>query len=462
MATMISGLEVRGPVRPGDERLLTPDAMALLAELEGRFGPERQRLMEVRRRRQALVDAGERPGVLPETRAVREADWTVATPPHRLPDGPVAVVGPAGRAAIGAALDTGARVVVADVEDGTVPTWANLLDGQADLRDAVRRTTALPAPAVLALRPRGWPREEGHVRMDGVPVSAALFDVALHLADDAHRLLERGAGPCLWLPKLESHFEARLWNEALTVAEEYLRLPHGAIRTIVAVETIHAAFELDEILYELRDRAAGLTCGHRNRIVSFIKTFGNDPAAVLPDLAAVTGASPFLRSCAVLAVRTAHRRGVPVTGAAAADGGDGAVAAADPLAVPDGPRSDAGLRQAVAVGLGRLEAWLRGVGAVDLFDRTEDTASAEVSRALVWQWLRHGALLDDGSPVTRGLVERTVAEELTAWRQRVGDAAADAGRWDDAAALFLRLATAPAFEEVPAPAGDDRPAGREA
>ncbi|MBK4719317.1 malate synthase A [Azospirillum sp. YIM DDC1] len=529
MATTISGLEILGPITPGFEAILTPEALAFLAELEGRFGAERLRLLDVRTKRQALIDQGHKPDFLPETRAIREADWTIAPLPHDLLDRRVEITGPVDRKMIINALNSGAKVFMADFEDSSCPSWANLIEGQANLRDAVRRTIAFDDPvsgkkyrlndktAVLKVRPRGWHLDEKHVRFDGEPVSGALFDFALYAFHNARELLAHGSGPYFYLPKLESHFEARLWNEVFSVAEDYLTIPHGSIKATVLVETILAAFEMDEILYELRDHSAGLNCGRWDYIFSFIKKFRNDPAAVLPDRAEVTMATPFLQSYSLLAVKTCHRRGAPAIGGMAAfipvkddpaanesafskvradkerevsNGHDGtwvahpglvpvarevfdaymrkpnqidrkradvAVTAADLLAVPEGPKTERGLRNNVAVAIGYLEAWLRGIGCVPLFNLMEDAATAEISRTQLWQWVHHRAALDDGRPVTMELVDETIAEELAAWKARVGDRAFDRGLYEDAAVMlrdlverddFVDFLTLPAYDRI--------------
>lgn len=527
MGTTISGLEILGPVKPGFDAILTPEALAFLAELEGRFGAERLRLLQVRGKRQALFDRGEKPGFLPETRAVREADWTIAPLPHDLLDRRVEITGPAERKMVINALNSGAKVFMADFEDSLCPSWANLMDGQINLRDAVRRTISHEDPAtgrkyrlndrtaVLTVRPRGWHLDEKHVLLEGEPVSGALFDFALYAFHNAKELLARGSGPYFYLPKLESHFEARLWNEVFTLAEDYLTIPHGSIRATVLVETLPAAFEMDEILYELREHSAGLNCGRWDYIFSVIKKLANDPAAVLPDRAEVTMATPFLQSYSLLAVRTGHRRGAPVIGGMAAyipvkddpaanevafsrvradkerevsNGHDGTwvahpglvpvamevfdtymptpnqigrkrtdvtVTAADLLAVPGGPKTEAGLRNNVAVGIGYIEAWLRGTGCVPLFNLMEDAATAEISRAQVWQWVRHGAALDDGRPVTMELVDAVIDEELTAWKERIGAAAFEVGQYEEAAVLFRDLVDRAAFVEFLTPSAYD-------
>ncbi|MCG5238998.1 malate synthase A [Azospirillum doebereinerae] len=519
MSTITSGLEITGPLAPGFDAILTPEALAFVAELEGRFGAERLRLLDVRVKRQALLDQGVKPDFLPETRAIREADWTVAPLPVDLLDRRVEITGPVDRKMVINALNSGAKVFMADFEDANCPSWTNLIEGQINLRDAVRRTIAHTDPAtgnryrlndtaaVLKVRPRGWHLEERHVRMDGEPISAALFDFGLFVFHNAKELLARGSGPYFYLPKLESHFEARLWREVFTVAEEYLHLPHGSIKATVLIETIFAAFEMDEILYELRDHSAGLNCGRWDYIFSVIKRFRNDPAAVLPDRGAVTMATPFLSAYSQLAVKTCHRRNAPAIGGMAAfipvkgdpaanetafssvradkereasNGHDGTwvahpglvpvaqavfdtymptpnqiarkrsdvtVTATDLLAVPAGPKTEAGLRNNVAVGIGYIEAWLRGLGCVPLFNLMEDAATAEISRAQVWQWLRHGATLDDGRAVTLDLVDSVIAEELAAWEARLGAERHAAGRHAEAAALFRDLVADSDFVE---------------
>lgn len=529
MGTTISGLEILGTITPEFAAILSPEALSLLAELEGRFGSERERLLDVRAKRQALIDSGHKPDFLPETRAVRAADWTIAPLPHDLLDRRVEITGPVDRKMVINALNSGAKVFMADFEDATCPSWTNLIEGQINLRDAVRGTIAYddpatgkpyrlnPKTAVLKVRPRGWHLPERHVLMDGEPVSGALFDFALHVFHNAAELLARGSGPYFYLPKLESHFEARLWNEVFTVAEDYLKIPHGSIKATVLVETICAAFEMDEILYELRDHSAGLNCGRWDYIFSFIKKFRNDPAAVMPDRAEVTMATHFLQSYSLLAVKTCHRRGAPAIGGMAAvipvrndpaaneaafskvradkerevaNGHDGTwvahpglvpvaaeifdahmpgpnqisrkradvtVTADDLLTIPTGPKSAAGLRNNVAVAIGYIEAWLRGIGCVPLFNLMEDAATAEISRSQIWQWLHHGASLDDGRPVTMELVDQTIAEELAAWKERVGAAAFDAGRYEEAAVMlrdlverrdFVEFLTLPAYDRI--------------
>ena len=529
MATTMSGLEILGPMQPGFEEILTPEALAFIAELEGRFGGERERLLDVRKKRQALIDAGEKPDFLPETKSIRAADWKIAPLPPDLLDRRVEITGPVDRKMVINALNSGAKVFMADFEDANCPSWTNQIEGQINVRDAVRRTIRYEDPAsgkpyalnektaVLKVRPRGWHLEEKHVRYEGQPISASLFDFGLYAFHNAKELLARHTGPYFYLPKLESHFEARLWNEVFTVAEDYLGIPHGSIKATVLIETILAAFEMDEILYELRDHSAGLNCGRWDYIFSFIKKFRNDPAAVMPDRSEVTMAVHFLQSYSLLAIKTCHRRNAPAIGGMAAfipvkgdpeanegvfskiradkereasnghDGtwvahpglvpvamevfdaympgpnqierkrGDVAVTAADLLAVPEGPKTEKGLRMNVAVGIGYIEAWLRGLGCVPLFNLMEDAATAEISRSQVWQWVHHAAALDDGRTVTLELVDQVIAEELDAWKARLGEAVYGAGKWADAAAMFRGLVaqndfveflTLPAYERI--------------
>ena len=532
-ATTISGLTILAPLKPGFQEILTPEALDLVVELELRFDDERRRLLEVRGRRQTLLDAGQIPDFLTETAPVRQGLWTIGPLPADLLDRRVEITGPTDRKTVINGLNSGARVFMADFEDATTPTWDNLLDGQINLRDAVRRTIGYtdPAtgrhyrlvdqPAVLMVRPRGWHLSERHVLMEGHPISASLFDVALFFYHNVLTLRERGSGAYFYLPKIESHYEARLWREVFLVLEQAFGLPPGTIKATVLVETLPAAFEMDEILYELRDHAAGLNCGRWDYIFSFIKKRRNDPAAVLPDRGSVTMAAPFLEAYCRLAIATCHRRNahaiggmaafIPIKGDEAANqtalaavradkereaalGHDGTwvahpglvpvahevfdrlmpgpnqidrkpdgklrVTAADLLQAPAGARTEAGLRNNVAVGIGYLEAWLRGTGCVPLFNLMEDAATAEISRAQVWQWLRHGCCLDDGRPVTRALVREVIRAELDAWRDRVGAERYRPGRFDDAAELFRDVVESETFVEfLTLPAYDKLVAG---
>jgi malate synthase len=508
-------LVLRGELKPGYENVLTPSAVAFIAELERKFGPERRQLLTRRADLQRRLDAGWKPDFLPETKAIRDGDWQVVPIPHDILDRRVEITGPTDRKMVINALNCGANVYMADFEDATTPTWDNLVEGQANLIDAVRRHITFDDPetgrhyalngntAVLFVRPRGWHLPEQHVIVDGEPMSGTLFDFGLFLFHNAKELLLRGSGPYFYLPKIESHLEARLWNDVFLYAQAKLGLPKGTIRATVLIETIMAAFEMDEILWELRDHSAGLNCGRWDYIYSFIKKFAEDPRCVMPDRAQVTMTSHFLRSYSLLLIKTCHRREVHAMGGMAAqipirddpaaneaamekvradkqreagDGHDGTwvahpglvaiakevfdrempqpnqivrkrqdvrVAASDLLVVPQGTITEAGLRQNLNVGIGYIEAWLRGTGCVPLYNLMEDAATAEISRAQVWQWIRHGAKLKDGRTVDLALCHAALTEELA----RLRATAAEGGCYDDAANLFGELIAAPAFPD---------------
>jgi malate synthase len=518
--TLPDGVVLRGAIRPGYEKVLTAEAVAFIAELERKFGSERRRLLDRRAEIQVRLDAGWKPDFLPETKAVRDGDWRVAPIPRDIADRRTEITGPVDRKMVINALNCGANVYMADFEDASTPSWDNLIEGQANLCDAVRRTITFddpetqrhyrlnPRTAVLFVRPRGWHLPEKHVLVDGEPISGALFDFGLFFFHNARELVARGTGPYFYLPKVESHLEARLWNEVFVHAQAKLGLPKGTIRATVLIETILAAFEMDEILWELRDHSAGLNCGRWDYIYSFIKKFAEDPDCVMPDRAQVTMTSRFLRSYSLLLIATCHRREIHAMGGMAAqipirddpaanaaamekvsadkrreagDGHDGTwvahpglvgiakeifdrempqpnqiarkrqdveVAAADLLAVPEGAITEAGLRQNVNVGIGYIEAWLRGTGCVPLYHLMEDAATAEISRAQLWQWIRHGARLDDGRTIDAALCRAVLDEEMAKLREAAGgEEAPRHGRHEDAARLFRELIEAPAFPE---------------
>ena len=511
----IQHLVIRGELGAGYEKVLTPGAVAFIAELERKFGPERRRLLARRAEIQRRLDAGWKPDFLPETKAIRDADWRVAPVPRDIRDRRVEITGPTDRKMVINALNCGANVYMADFEDATTPSWGNLIEGQANLIDAVRRQITFEDPetgryyslngktAVLFVRPRGWHLPEKHILIDGEPMSGALFDFGLFFYHNAKELVARGTSPYFYLPKIESHLEARLWNDVFLYAQDRLGLPKGTIRATALIETIMAAFEMDEILWELRDHSAGLNCGRWDYIYSFIKKFAEDPSCVMPDRAQVTMTSHFLRSYSLLLIKTCHRRQVHAMGGMAAqipirddpaanaaamatvrndkerevgDGHDGTwvahpglvaiakevfdrempqlnqivrkrqdvdVAPSDLLAVPRGTITEAGLRRNLNVGIGYIEAWLRGTGCVPLYHLMEDAATAEISRAQVWQWIRHGGKLDDGRTVDTALCSAILDQELATLR----DTAATGGRYDDAAKLFRELIEAPTFPE---------------
>ena len=512
------GVEVLGGMAPGFDEILTPEALGFVAGLHRSFDRRRLDLLRARTDRQAAFDAGARPDFLAETASVRDGDWSISPVPPDLRDRRVEITGPVDRKMIINALNSGASVFMADFEDATAPTWSNLLEGQINLRDANARAIGFDDPrsgrryelgedvATLIVRPRGWHLMEKHVLIDGEPASGSLFDFGLYFFHNARTLLDRGSGPYFYLPKIEGHLEARLWNDVFVAAQEALGIPRGTIKATVLIETILAAFEMDEILYELREHSAGLNCGRWDYIFSFIKKFRNDPSCVLPDRGEVAMTRPFMRSYSLLAIKTCHRRNAHAIGGMAAqipirndekaneealakvradkereaaDGHDGTwvahpglvpvareifdrsmpeanqihrrrqdvdVAAADLLDVPQGDVTEAGLRQNVNVGIRYLEAWLRGSGCVPLYNLMEDAATAEISRTQVWQWLRHGARLDDGRAVDRAMFDAVREEVMAGIREELGGAYA-ASRFDDAAALFAEMSASEEFSE---------------
>lgn len=501
-------------MKPGYEKVLTPDAIAFAVELEREFGAQRRHLLARRAEIQRRLDTGWKPNFLPETEAIRNGDWRVAPIPQDLQNRRVEITGPTDRKMVINALNSGANVFMADFEDANTPTWQNLIEGQLNLIDAVRRTITHDDPqtgrhyalddktAALFVRPRGWHLPEAHLLVDGEPMSGALFDFALFFFHNARELVARGTGPYFYLPKLESRLEARLWNNVFLHAQARLGLPKGTIRATVLIETILAAFEMDEILYELRDHSAGLNCGRWDYIYSFIKKFAEDPNCVLPDRGQVTMTTHFLRSYSLLLIKTCHRREIhamggmaaqiPIRGDAAANeaamekvrvdkqreasnGHDGTwvahpglvaiakeifdqempqvnqiarkrqdvhVTTSDLLTVPKGTITEAGLRQNLRVGIGYIEAWLRAIGCVPLYNLMEDAATAEISRAQIWQWVHHRAKLDDGRTIDRALCRKLLNEELAKRPE-----AAHGGRDKEAATLFRELIEAPTFPE---------------
>jgi malate synthase len=512
-------IRIDGSPVDGAERVLTPDALAFVEDLARRFAPRIDELLARRRAAQARFDAGEKPDFLADTALVRSGDWTVAPEPTDLQDRRVEITGPVDRKMIINALNSGAQVFMADFEDANSPTWANVVGGQANLIDAVRRTITYVAPesgkryalnaatATLLVRPRGFHLLERQCLVDGRPIPAMLFDFGIYFFHNAAALIAAGTGPYFYLPKMQSHLEARLWNEVFVRAQEALGIRRGTIKATVLIETLPAAFEMDEILYELRDHSTGLNCGRWDYIFSSIKTLRNDPSFVLPDRGQVTMETPFLRAYVRLLIQTCHRRRAHAMGGMAAqipikdnpganeaaldkvradklrevkEGHDGTwvahpalvdlakrvfdegmpaanqldrlredvrVAAAELVEPPSGTRTEAGLRLNIRVGIRYLEAWLGGQGAVPIYNLMEDAATAEISRTQIWQWLHHGAALDDGRVVTRALVEQLTGEEFDRVRHEMGADRFESGHFDQARALFTQVATSTELQD---------------
>ena len=520
---VVTDIDVNGEVRPEWDAILSDEALGFVAMLHKEFDGRRLELLAARQEREVRLDAGEMPDFLPGTREIRESDWTVAPIPHDLRDRRVEITGPVDRKMIINALNSGANVFMADFEDANSPTWENCVQGQLNLFDAVRRTISFESgekkyqlnekTAVLLVRPRGWHLDEAHVTVDGQPVSASLFDFALYFFHNAKELIARGSGPYFYLPKMESHLEARLWNDVFVLAQAFLGVPVGTIRATVLIETILASFEMHEILWELRDHSAGLNCGRWDYIFSFIKKFRARRDFITPDRGSITMDKAFLAAYVDLLIQTCHQRGIhamggmaaqiPIKGDAAANdaafakvradklrevkaGHDGtwvahpgmvALAkevfdahmpgpnnlgvlrqsrssesggsAAALLELPEGVITEQGLRQNINVGILYLAAWLGGSGAVPLYNLMEDAATAEISRTQLWQWVHHGAKLDDGRVIDAALYERIRDEEL----ERIGDQphVRTAAKIFDDLILASELAdflTIPAYQEL--------------
>jgi malate synthase len=508
-------LELNGPVAAGFDEILTPDALEFVAELEQRFGPRRRELLEARARRRARLRTGEMLDFLPDTREIREADWPVAPAPPPLQQRWVEITGPTDRKMVINALNSGADGFMADFEDANAPTWHNMVDGHRNLRDAIdgtisyrdsdgRRYELGANPATLLVRPRGWHLPERHLLVDSEPVSASLFDFGLYVFHCARPLVRKGEGPYFYLPKMESHLEARLWNDVFLLSQELLGIPHGTIKATVLIETLPAAFEMDEILYELREHSAGLNAGRWDYIFSSIKCFPDRPEMVLPDRADVTMTVPFMRAYTELLAATCHRRGAHAMGGMSAlipsrkgadeanekaldgvrkdkerevsQGYDGTwVAHPDlvpvarevfeqglngqpnqlsrrregvqvsapellDLAATPGHITEKGLRTDVNVGFQYISFWLTGRGAAGINSMMEDAATAEISRSQIWQWIHHGVQLEEGPTVTRELVRQILDEETAKIREAVGDDVWRAGRPEETREIFEGVA----------------------
>jgi len=514
------GVEIIGPMPAALSEILTSQAIAFVAKLSRKFEVRRRELMDRRTQRQREFDAGKLPDFLEETRQVREGDWCVGSVPADLQDRRVEITGPTDRKMVINALNCGANVFMADFEDSNAPTWSNMIEGQINLRDAIRRTIAFTSPegknyrlneriATLLVRPRGWHLLENHMLVDGEPVSGAIFDFALYVFHNAKEAIARNTGPYFYLPKMESHLEARLWNDIFVMAQRELGLPQGTIKATVLIETVLAAFEMDEILYELRDHCVGLNIGRWDYIFSCIKKFRSNKDFCLADRSQVTMTAPFMRAYALLLIQTCHKRKafamggmaaqIPIKGDAAAneaalakvradkereatDGCDGTwvahpglvgiakevfdkhmpgpnqvarqrpdvkVTAKDLLNFqPEAPITEAGLRNNISVGIQYIGAWLAGNGCVPVYNLMEDAATAEISRSQIWQWMRSPkGVLDDGRKVTREMFRKMLPEELARVRRELGETAWKSGQYEQAARLFEEITSSDNYVE---------------
>jgi len=515
----VDGIEVRAAVSNDFSRVLTPEALQFVGTLAREFENRRQALLERRRTVQADIDNGKLPDFLPATRSIREGEWKIAPIPDDLQDRRVEITGPVDRKMVINALNSGAKTYMADFEDSHCPTWPATIEGQINLMDAVDGAISFTSPdgkhyalndrtAVLIVRPRGWHLVEKHVLVDGQPVSGSLFDFALFFFHNAANLIRKGSGPYFYLPKLESHLEARLWNDVFVRAQDLLGIPQGTIKATVLIETILAAFETEEILYELREHIAGLNCGRWDYIFSFIKKLKNQPEYIFPDRAQVTMTRHCMRSYSLQVIKTCHRRGAHAMGGMAAqipikndpdlnaaalakvredktreasDGHDGTwvahpglvaiameefdrlmpqanqidkqredvqISAQDLLRCPAGTITEEGLRNNISVGIQYMASWLGGNGCVPLYHLMEDAATAEISRTQVWQWVHHPqGILDDGRPITLDLFRTVLQEELASLRTAMGDTAFAEGSYKKAADLFASLISDDTLDE---------------
>ena len=511
-------LEIRGEMLEGFASILTDDALEFASKLHRHFNPTRLELLENRKNRQSELDEGVRPEFLSDTEFVRNGDWKVASIPDDLRDRRVEITGPVDRKMIINALNSNVKVFMADFEDSNSPTWENSINGQINLRDAINGTISFTntkgkhyslneKTATLMLRPRGWHLNEKHVYVNGEPFSASIFDFALYFYHNAANLLNKGTGPYFYLPKLESHLEARLWNDIFNMAQDELGIPQGTIKATVLIETILAAFEMDEILYELREHSAGLNCGRWDYIFSFIKKFRNHSDCVLPDRSEITMDRYFLKSYVNLLVQTCHKRGAHAIGGMAAQipikndaeanekamnkvkedkereahaGHDGTwvahpglspiameafnnvmpnpnqienlkddvnISASDLLRVPSGEITEYGIRTNIRVGIQYVEAWLLGNGCVPLYHLMEDAATAEISRAQLWQWMKHEANLNNGEKFTSELFDKWLTEEMDVIKDEVGSERYNNGKFLEASTLFSDMIKKNDFDE---------------
>src|SRR5215469_5082675 len=517
--THVEGIQITGTITPEFAEILTPEAMDFVAMLVRAFADRRVDLLRRREQQQAEIDAGKLPDFLPETEHIRNSEWTIAPVPADLQDRRVEITGPVERKMIINALNSGAKVFMADFEDAFSPTWEGTIQGQINVRDAANRTITFSSPegkqyaldektATLLVRPRGWHLVEKHVLIDGKPVSGGIFDFGLYFFHNVKTLLEKGTGPYFYLPKLESHLEARLWNDIFVLAQRELGIPQGTIKATVLIETILATFEMDEILYELREHSGGLNCGRWDYIFSTIKKFRQIPDFILPDRAQVTMTTHFMRSYSLLTIKTCHRRNIHAIGGMAAqipikndpqaneealervradkrreatDGHDGTwvahpglvqiameefdavmkgpnqidrkredvhVTARDLLAIPGGQITEAGLRNNIGVSLQYLESWLRGTGCVPIYNLMEDAATVEIARSQIWQWIHHPkGVMADGRNVNIELYRKLTDEELAKLRSTLGEKQFAARKFDTARQLLDQIITNEQFTE---------------
>ncbi len=513
MTQAVGQIEVHGKLHEGFKEILSPEALAFVADLQTRFNPTREELLAKRVERQKEINQGKYPDFLAETKSIRESDWQVAAAPQDLLDRRVEITGPVEAKMMINALNSGAYVFMADIEDSLSPTWRNVIDGQINLKKAVRKTLTFQNPdgksyklneklATLLVRPRGWHLVENNILVGGVPVSASLLDFGLYFFHNAEELGKRGSGPYFYLPKMESHLEARLWNDVFNYAQDALSIPRGTIRATVLIETILASFEMEEILYELKDHMSGLNAGRWDYIFSTIKKFSSDKDFIFPDRSQVTMRVPFMRAYCKLLVKTCHKRGAHAMGGMAAfipsrkdpkinevalsrvtddkeleveTGFDGTWVAHPDLvpvaktvfdkafgskpnqkdkqlddvsvtgkellavAIDGGKITEAGVSNNVNVALQYIESWLRGVGAAAIHNLMEDAATAEISRAQLWQWIKTGAKLDDGRVMTKEIYQKTRDKELAELT------AGGAGRYKDAAEVLNTLVESDEF-----------------
>lgn len=519
MSNVLNDVKIDAPLTDAYREILSSEALEFVVALQRKFNKRRKELLAKRAVRQAEINNGKLPDFLPETKEIREGDWKCAPQPKDLLDRRVEITGPVDRKMVINALNSGAKMFMADFEDSNSPKWENNIEGQINLRDANLGTIEFTNPkngkeyklkdnvATLLVRPRGWHLLEKHITVDGEAMSGSLLDFGLYFFHNIKTLMDKGSATYFYLPKLESHLEARLWNDAFVFAQDYLDIPQGTIKATVLVETILASFELNEILYELREHSSGLNCGRWDYIFSYIKRFRNVDGFVLPDRGQVTMSVPFMKAYSELVIQTCHKRGVHAMGGMAAQipikndeaannaavdkvrqdkireakaGHDGTwvahpglvkvamdvfdeympqanqldklredvnVSAADLIEVPEGTITEAGVRQNINVGILYIESWLQGQGAAAIYNLMEDAATAEISRTQVWQWLKDGAKLEDGRTIDLALYESLLPEELEKIKAYVGEERYNKGRFTEATKLFDKLVKEKEFAE---------------